>query len=129
YVLTTNFLLTVKKNNERKLFARSVQNISELNRKLTWEKLEIERRYWLAKNVDWKVITNKELPKKRATNIEWVRESLLDDQLHEEKELSEAMIQHLLQNRHVSLKISLNAFDKAESLKSGIALYLFRYLI
>ncbi|AXI08235.1 hypothetical protein CUC15_04315 [Oceanobacillus zhaokaii] len=47
YVLTTNFLLTMKDaNGEEKYVARSIKNTTELKRKITFEKLEIERRYW-----------------------------------------------------------------------------------
>lgn len=47
YVLTTNFLLTVKdKNGEEKDIARTVKNTTELKKKITFEKMEIERKYW-----------------------------------------------------------------------------------
>lgn len=129
YVLTTNFLITVNKNNERKLIARTVKNVSELNRKLTLEKLEIERRYWLAKKVDWKVITNRELSKQRAKNIEWVRETLLDSNLKGKEVLSEKLLLYLLQNNQVQIRTLLRKFDHENNLDSGTALYLFRYLI
>jgi len=129
YALTTNFLLTVNQNDDKRLIARSIKNVSELNRKITWEKLEIERRYWAARNIDWKLITNKELSNQRAKNIEWVRETLFEDRLVIDDELTEKLFQHCLQNRQHNLRGVLSAFDNRESLNKGTALYLFRYLV
>ena len=39
--------------------ARSVKAASELERKTTLEKLEMERRYWEVKSIDWSIITEK----------------------------------------------------------------------
>lgn len=132
YVITTNFLLTLKDEyGSRKYVARTVKNVSELSRKITWEKLEIERRYWQAKNIDWKVITNKQLPRQLAKNIEWVRETLLPGSgMDEEKEtLSVGLLRYLLENTELSLKEVLKVFEKHEGIAKGTALFLFRYLI
>lgn len=130
YVLTTNFLLTVQTEGGNKLVARTIKNVSELNRKITLEKLEIERRYWQARGIEWKVVTNKELSKQRAKNIEWVRETLLNDQLKENSNgLSESLLQMLIPNQQSSVRKILNTFDKTEMIEPGTALYLFRYLL
>ena len=36
------------------------------------EKLEIERRYWLKRNVEWRIITEDEIPNTKIRNIEWL---------------------------------------------------------
>lgn len=38
----------------------------------TIEKLELERRYWEQKNVDFKIITEKDIPKAVTDNIKWL---------------------------------------------------------
>ncbi|MDV2581681.1 TnsA endonuclease N-terminal domain-containing protein [Alkalibacillus haloalkaliphilus] len=130
YVLTTNFLLTTLVHGETKLLARTIKNQSELNRKITLEKLEIERRYWQAKNIDWKVITNKQLSKQRAKNLEWLRETLLEDQFQNTKEnLADSLLQFLIENRTHPINTILSKFDQIETLNEGTALYLFRFLI
>src|SRR5690625_2776001 len=101
YVLTTNFLLNVKENDGKELLlARTIKNTTELKRKITFERLEIERRYWEHKGVDWKIITEKQLPRQLAKNIEWVRETMLEGsegQLNKES-LSVILLRYLLEN-------------------------------
>ncbi|MCH6265102.1 TnsA endonuclease N-terminal domain-containing protein [Neobacillus citreus] len=132
YVITTNFVLTVREpNGTEKYVARTIKNTSELKRKITIEKLEIERRYWSQKGIDWKVITEKQLPRQLAKNIEWVRETLLEgseEELNKEK-LSIMLLKHLLENDEQSIIELLKLFERAEGLKKGSALFLFRYLL
>ena len=42
------------------------------------EKLEIERRYWAERNVNWALLTELELSEERQRNIEWLLSSSLD---------------------------------------------------
>lgn len=131
-VLVTSFLLTVRDSDGReRLVARSVKNASELKQSSTFENLEIQRRYWLAKGVDWKLITDKQIPKQFAKNVSWVRETLLDDGMDSNEKSEQAL---LLQDdlvRYPDLKLSdvLSAFDHREGISQGTGLYLFRYLI
>ncbi|MFI8715179.1 TnsA endonuclease C-terminal domain-containing protein [Brevibacillus brevis] len=131
-VITTNFLLTVKNTdgNENHI-ARTVKNSTELTRKITLEKLEIERRYWFTKGVEWKVITDKQLPRQLAKNIEWVRDTLLDQERDgmEKEQLSAILHKYLLGNSDIGLRELLRQFDKTEGVPKGTGLYLFRYLI
>ncbi|USK60400.1 TnsA endonuclease N-terminal domain-containing protein [Peribacillus asahii] len=132
FVITTNFLLTVvEPDRSEKYVARTVKNSSELKRKMTWEKLEIERRYWLQKGIEWKIITEKQLPRQLAKNIEWIRETLLEGSegdLDKER-LSITLLRYLLENDEVPLKEILKLFDKQEDLQKGSGLFLFRYLL
>lgn len=132
YVLTTNFLLTVKDEyGEEKDIARTVKNTTELKRNITFEKMEIERRYWQQKEIDWKVITEKQLPRQLAKNIEWIRETLLvgsEGELDKD-DLSVTMMRFILENDELPLKEVLKIFDKKEGLQKGSGLFLFRYLI
>jgi hypothetical protein len=132
YVITTNFLLTVKEpDGSERYVARTVKNTSELKRKITWEKLEIERRYWSQKEIDWKIITEKQLPRQLTKNIEWVRETLLEGNEGEldKEQLSLILLRYLLENSELSLKQVLKVLDKQEDLQKGSGLFLFRYLL
>lgn len=129
-VICTNFLLTVKESNgKEKLVARTVKNTTELSKKITLEKLEIERRYWMEREVQWKLITEKQLPRQVCKNIEWVRETLLNDEVVDKEPLSQVLLTYLLNNMETPLKELLKSFDKIEGVTMGTALYLFRYLI
>jgi hypothetical protein len=132
-VITTNFLLTVKDDEGKPKFeARTVKNTTELNRSIAFEKLEIERRYWQAKGVNWKVITDKQLTRQYCKNIEWVRETLLVDNLNNQidKEMySERLIEFIISNQESPLKQILPYFEQRYFFDKGVGLYLFRYLI
>ncbi|GBF12606.1 heteromeric transposase endonuclease subunit TnsA [Tepidibacillus sp. HK-1] len=131
YVLTTTFLLTIKDSNQNEtLVARTIKNQSELNKRITFEKLEIERRYWEAKGVDWRIVTDKELPKQVATNILWVRETLLDENSEIDKEeLSQILMNYFVKNSDMSIKELLKLFEQSEGVTNETGLYLLRYLI
>ena len=68
YVLTCDFMITTLDG----LKARTVKMSSELDNKRTLEKLEIERRYWDAQSIEWKLITEREIPFQKARTIEWL---------------------------------------------------------
>ena len=78
YIITTTFLVTLING---KNIAISCKNQSELYKNNTQLKLEIERRYWSYKGVQWGIITNKELPKNRLKNIKWL---MLGEEIDEE---------------------------------------------
>jgi hypothetical protein len=129
-VICTNFLLTVKEpDGKEKLIARTIKNTSELNKKITLEKLEIERRYWMQKGVEWKLITEKQFPRQCCKNIEWIRETLLEDGVADKESMSHVLLSYLLNNMETPIKELLNVFDKSEGVATGTGLYLFRYLI
>ena len=130
-VITTNFLLTtLDQDGKEVLMARSVKSATELNRRLTIEKLEIERRYWEAKRIDWKLITDKQISKQYVKNIEWVRESIVPNQTDSKMdEQANGFLTQLLQYEDLKLQDVLHAYDRQEGVQSGSGLYLFRYLI
>lgn len=68
-VFTTDFLLTVPDTTGKIYIARTAKHLSELSNPRVVEKLEIERQYWTARNVDWAVVTEKDLPKTAFHNI------------------------------------------------------------
>lgn len=134
YVITTSFLITLRyKNGDLKYAARSIKAASELEKKKTLEKLEIERRYWKEKNIDWGIVTQKEIPKQLVKNIEWVHSSKND---YEERGLTEKEVQlmcgalkdNIIRRNEVVAKI-LSEFDFEYNYQSGTGLYLFKYLI
>jgi hypothetical protein len=68
YVMTCDFVITTPSG----VKARTVKQTSELSNKRTIEKLEIERRYWAAQGIDWRVVTEHEILRKKSKNIEWL---------------------------------------------------------
>ena len=130
-ILTTSFLLTrLDAAGKEQLIARSVKNSSELRKKIAWEKLEIERRYWQAKSIEWKVITDRQLPKAQADGIAWARETLLQAQPGVDRDvLAPELVHELFAHREWTVRRVLNLFEKQQGLDPGTGLYLWRYLI
>src|SRR5699024_7849666 len=85
--------------------------------------------YWLAKGVDWKIMTQKELSRQLAKNIEWVRETLYEEGESDIELNSLRLRKFLLENQQLLLRGALKLFDEIEGLEKGTALFLFRRLI
>ena len=68
-VLTTDFLFTVEIEGRRIDQARTFKPFTELASDRKLEKLEIERLYWKARNTDWGIVTEHEIPKALADNV------------------------------------------------------------
>jgi hypothetical protein len=68
YVMTCDFMITT----EIGLKARTIKESTDLKNQRVLEKLEIERRYWLSQGIDWKIVTENEISRQKAKNIEWL---------------------------------------------------------
>lgn len=134
YVISTSFLITVKTQDLKvRYMARSLKAASELEKKISLERLEIERRYWQARDIDWGILTNKDIPVAKAKNIEWVhsaRYAYADAGLTESDlaELGEAFLHRLSQSSE-SIRRTALEFDKDYGLDPGTGMFLFRHLI
>lgn len=134
YIFTTTFLIKVKNDKNKEIYiARAIKADSELEKKSTIERLEIERRYWKEKGVDWGIVTNKEIPVTKAKNIEFLLASLeLDSNEilgeNEKNSLSEILEVKLCENSSAIRDIVTN-FDCEYNLQSGTGLMLFKYLL
>lgn len=134
YVLSTTFLITTKGNGNRKnYFARSIKTSSELSKKVTLERFEIERRYWESKGIDWGIVTDKEISVVRVKNIEWVYPSLNS---YKDRGLTQDDILYMSNNfidgihdSKVTIRDFTMEFDKNYNLEAGTGLFIFKYLI
>lgn len=70
--VSSDFVVTVTGPGGARDVVRSVKPWEELGSKRTLKKLEIERRYWTRLGVDWKIVTERDLPVNLVRNIEWV---------------------------------------------------------
>lgn len=129
YQLHTNFLIKVLKEEKYEEIAVSVKSLSELERKMVIEKLEIERRYWKAKGIKFYLLTEKEIDKQLVENIRWCREALIDKSIENKTEIAEKLYYFLQENKEEILLEVLNEFDTEEDVEPGTALFMFRYLI
>ena len=134
YILTTTFLITLLNSDGQKSFAaRSIKYASELSKKSTIEKLEIERRYWRAQGIDWGIVTNKDINDVRARNIEWVHSAMNSDDCNglskaEFDDLFDGILYRFIDNKQ-SIKNIIAGFEKDYSLDVGMGLLLFKRLV
>lgn len=134
-IMTTDFLITAMKNNKIVHYARTIKPSIELSNERIIEKFEIERRFFNSKNIDWGIITEKELSDTFSNNLEILHSNKLVDnkttlekqylftvykQLIEEIDKStskEIPIAHILtqlsQNLRVNLSDIIGVFLKA----------------
>lgn len=129
YDLYTNFLVTVDKGVDKENIAISVKNSSNLSKKNTIEKLEIERRYWNKRHIKFYIVTDKELNRQEVNNINWCREALIDKSILNKDYLAEELLVFIQKHRNELLNEILDLFDEINNLKLGTSLFIFRYLI
>lgn len=72
-VLTSDFRLTVVVGDQTIDQIRTVKYAQSLSSQRVLEKFEIERRYWERRGVDWGIVTNRDLPRNLARNVELLR--------------------------------------------------------
>lgn len=73
-VMTTDFNISIIRGGKIVDFVRTVKYSKDLRSKRTLEKLEIERRYFSARNMDWGIVTENDIPKVLARNVEWLHQ-------------------------------------------------------
>ncbi|MCM3715861.1 TnsA endonuclease N-terminal domain-containing protein [Alkalihalobacillus oceani] len=126
-VMTTDFYITTRINEKIINFARTVKPSKELNSSRVIEKFEIERVYWEEKNIEWGIVTEKELPKETIQNIEWLRSSReLSEDIN--PTLKEILLNHLIKETEPLIKV-LNDFDIDYQLTEGTALAIFKHML
>jgi hypothetical protein len=132
-VITTDVLISLLSEGKIIEVARTVKPADQLNNLRVIEKLEIERRYWEAKGVDWGIVTEKEIPKILAKNIEvihpfyWLEATAELDVPHLLSLASK--LKKRLQGSTASIIQITDNLDVEMNLSEGTSLYLFKHLV
>ena len=128
YVMTSDFMITVNGG----LTARAVKPTSELAKRRVREKLEIERRYWERRGISWKLVTEKEIPRTKVRNIEWLcsgrsaYEVIADE--HKRSKCAAFFLEQYEAGKTPAVMIFRN-LEKAFDLEEGSGLAVFKMLI
>ncbi len=133
YVLTTDFMLTVKRDGKPVQVARTVKMTQELEKQSVAERLEVERRYYIAEGIDWDIVTEEGIPRLLADNIEWIHsaywlEATTEMNIEELKALAETL-KFRLQGSDFTINQITTALDNEQNLEMGTSLYLFKHLV
>jgi hypothetical protein len=128
YVLTCDFMITTADG----LKARTIKMTSELKNARTIEKLEIERRYWLEKGIDWKIVTEREISRQKARNIEWLYTAdkfCMTGYSNKELESIHSVLLELVESGNHSIVETAKIVDNEFLLPTGTGLSLFKQLV
>jgi hypothetical protein len=81
-VMTTDFLLTLADSRPKHSFlAVSIKSADDLRgpqRTRTLAKLEVERRYWLMRNVPWQMVTDEDFDQTLIASLDWLNYVTVD---------------------------------------------------
>ena len=137
-VMTTDFLVTVvdSSGNKRDL-ARTLKYAKDLRGKkgkAILEKFEIERRYWLDKEIDWGIVTDLQIPKTLVSNVEDCHAYRDLDSVVNVDAQKVAAVEDLIRRRaqeYPDHKLSAFAalLDQSRSLEPGTSLAVIRHLL
>lgn len=133
WVLTTDFLLTVKLDNKPVLLARTFKEAHELDDSRIHDLFEIEKRYWRVRGVDWGIITEKQIPRTFIDNIEWLDSAyhaiFMEFSNEDIYEISETLKHYLAEMKDFQIKQVCTRLDLDMNIKAGTSLTLLRRLI
>lgn len=132
-VMTTDFLITIGNTTHSVMVARTIKYGNKLTSRRVMEKFEIERVYWTSRSVDWAIVTEREISREFAANVQWVH---FHRDLATLAPITEATVREVetyLAPKLVSQKTPLRCLtdecDRALALKSGTSLAVVRHLI
>ena len=135
-VMTTDFLLTVNKGEGNVELARTIKMKDELLKERILEKFEIEHVYWEKRGVDWGIVTELEIPKTLARNINYIHD-YYDIQQYDAfqnidwqtiEDLSMELLKRVL-DKDKSIREITSVFDKEVHLPLGSGMTLFYHLL
>ncbi len=132
-VMTTDFVATFLVNGTSVDRAFCVKYAADLESERTRQKLEIERHYWKARNIERKIVTEHDLSKVLARNIEWIHSYRV---LEEFCQLPHSYAMKVMETLTTAvgrtrspLRVLASETDRRMRLEPGASLALIRYLI
>lgn len=132
-VMTTDFLITLSSEGWPVEQARTVKLAKDLLGQRTQEKLEIERRFWERRQVDWGVVTEREIPQVLAKNIALLHSYRdLSDRLDiSEMELEDTVtvLTKTVMNSEVPLREATARCDRRLGFEPGVSLTVAYHLL
>jgi len=127
YILTSDFYLETKQG----AAVISVKPSSELGKPRIREKLEIERRYWGIRGVRWGIMTENEINRTKANNIEWLAQAKDLTSFGLSQETQDACREYFLESYYAArspLGVLFRAVERAFGLVAGMGLNIYKHL-
>lgn len=129
--LTTDFLITIKKNDKIITIASSIKPFKELEDIDTLKKLEVEREYWNQKAIDWQIVTEKDIPKAFSENIRLIHNFKTIESVEEESIALRFLgyLDRLKDQDILSVYDCIVKFEEDYIFKPGETVNYFKYLL
>ena len=127
YVLTSDFYIETRQG----AYVLSVKPSSELSNLRVREKLEIEHRYWKECGVSWSIMTEREINKTKAVNIEWLAQAKDLGAFGLSESMQIVCIEYFLANYRANHSALVTLFTEVEhifDLVAGMGLNIFKHL-
>ncbi|MEA5025897.1 Transposon Tn7 transposition protein TnsA [bioreactor metagenome] len=133
YVLTTDFLVTYLENRRESMVAYQVKPASKLEDPAVLQRLEVERRHWKEKEIPWFLVTDRDIPKVIAQNVEWIHEhywltATEEMSINDLLEMGERLKEKLSKS-HDSINVVTNDLDREFNVTNGTSNKVFSYLL
>jgi len=133
-LMTTDFMLTVQNGPDLQYIARTFKRHADLSSKRTLEKLEIERRYYEERGIDWAIVTDHDLSEAVWRNVRWFHECHDIRRLSplkpcEIRMISEFMSARVCPTRVITLASFCLDCDHCLSIQPGTSLKVARFLL
>lgn len=128
YVLTSDFLITTGQG----IVARSVKLTKDLDNPRVCEKLEIERQYWKRKGIEWRLVTENQISRAKARNIEWLFSgSPLEELICGDEKRNQSMeyFLYLYGDGKIRFPDILREVEQNFDLKAGTGICIFKTLV
>lgn len=126
-VMTTDFLLTVRRNNELISLARTIKPSEDINSERVIDKFEIERAFWENQGVNWGIVSENELQSNAIDNIQWFHKSYFDNEFIDHVIVNQLLYALSMQGQTI-IK-ALTGFDEKYKLDNGTSLSLFKWML
>jgi len=128
YVMTSDFYIETLEG----ACILSVKPSSELSKPRVREKLEIERRYWTGRGASWRIVTEHEINRTKATNIEWLAQAKDLGVFGLSEAAQSACVEYFLANyinSRLSLSHLLTDVERTFDLVVGMGLNIYKHLV
>ncbi len=132
--MTSDFLITVQNETGIHMEARYVKYKDDLNNERTYEKLRIEEQYWKARSIPFKIVTEQNINRQRAKNIQrllgyYVMPEIEGFEQTEVIELLPVLLSRIANDRYLQLQESMHGLDIRYGMTAGTALSLFFHFV
>jgi hypothetical protein len=132
-VMTTDFVVTVGNITHNTIVARTIKYENKLSSRRVMEKFEIERVYWTSRNLDWGIVTERDISREFADNVQWVHFhrglASLAPTTEETVRKVEAYLAPKLFSNLTPLRILTDGCDQTLMLPIGTSLAVVRHLL